>query len=1642
MAKVKGIFEPFQPYVREQLKLRKEILANLDDKQNIISNLRYSSKPELFHAYATEKQCTIRMMSGVDIRPESYEKVLELDKSLPRDALPIEDETYLQRPSRLARQYILEGGTRYYDDKIKWGWRGGFTTGIPTDDHKLAFAYGDKNVRANPDGDYGPVPMPGITDAVIKTKSQNGALREAQVNFKCFNRRQLEVLEMLYMRPGFPVCLEWGWNPYVSNQKTRETLDYTIKKEFFKETATLDSINDKIRKYKVAAGGNYDGFVGYVKNFQFKAREDGGFDCTTEIIAHGEILESLKSPGIKTHRFSDETEDLMVEITDRLLFYMRALKYQFNSEGSQIELQRYMTGDDALRPDDEDADNLRKVPQPPEDYTGASLAQREKKIQLLQEQNNAAYNAKGLDSEREKDIYDISNNVYNPHAGVFDLYNSDRFSYNNETPEEFMANRPEFLTFLEDNQLKQQWLESGQLNKEIFQAFLDQTDVMAEINHANIMSDQYNAMDSTWVSKEYRTTARDNPIADAKDNSDETASLNDTKNAWNEYIKIYSQEQDLRIPLEYRVAYGDIARLFKYINKETDSVKENQLHHIVSSGFESLLGGAILRQTIKYPEYVQYDYSQTKEVVVKKRALWWNKTVDVKVANAADYDSGRRRNVYIRWDLLCQMINHLANATSDEVSKKLLTIYNKAETEKPSRGLPNPSVELTYMNANSKTWNNNSPDEGKTDNGTNYSYLEYMPCINHLADPAQNTDLPAELEGKYHPLIGNSYDERVCLLPHQKIFDDMFEHDRVYHGTYYQHDALEEGELVERGSEKNEDVVNLRTINSYKSEYKAKDMRNSIGFIYFNLDYLLNVYESLRLKKAKNPNSTGESTYITLNDDFTLFDFVSTIWQGVNDSTGGYYNFQLHVEHEQPNKARVVDMRLFGDPDPNIYKFEPQSLKSITRQFFFDSKIDSNMAAAISIAAQAPNSEQDLDSLSFKAFHKNIKSRFILQDFEYTGTSSDLKQKKFDALYDDIIDFNSQYNMLIYYMKLMNNSNYDTELITLQPHQAVTQIKRFIELRANILYRFPLYEEDGTTQHEKAGFWRKGTTLESNAIIPLQCNLQLDGIAGLIPLQLFKIAPDKLPKGYDRDDISFVVKSESQKITDSQDWVTEITGQLALLNENPNNSGVNNIFDYTDPPEVVDEVLNNPLFQDNTPWADHLRDVIKEFNHTERSYVEGALAGLSGKRDTWESKAKEYHNQLITRGMLLAPPQKITSGELSSNGDLQPDMAAFMMIFLRCMDDEDYANKVVYGENYADEISEEKWYSNDGELSNLKLIFTGGNDIEHTDSKYGGTVHDDGRAVDFVLNYKIDVVTEDIILSDDPTNHNDRKRWRIFRELAKEFARIWDVNCNYHHYTRGEGENSQSYTGFIDVKDSNNDFSKSIIVPEGYYHAAGVATNFDATGAVTPLLYARSPSLKAQEAMKKKMQFRPRYAAFNNLDVTPRGREYPLFAEDEDEKRWRPWDKSVENRFYTYYYYKINPTPISTPATFEKFRAGNLFPPHLVKPRTIGMNPNKYDPEEFAFGQLFDYDGAVMLNRIVKLLVFLKNKFPNMWWIDEYRKPGKTASGFHFHIYAPGNNEIIPLDKMMLSKNQLKLQDSEVKIHPNGWGKDFQKLYD
>ena len=103
--------------------------------------------------------------------------------------------------------------------------------------------------------------MPGITMANIRTKSAYGSLREAKVDFVCHNQRQLEALELLYMRPGIPILLEWGWSPYIDN-KGKIIKDFPFIGEWWIDEGSMDSINRTIIQEKKKSGGNYDALAG------------------------------------------------------------------------------------------------------------------------------------------------------------------------------------------------------------------------------------------------------------------------------------------------------------------------------------------------------------------------------------------------------------------------------------------------------------------------------------------------------------------------------------------------------------------------------------------------------------------------------------------------------------------------------------------------------------------------------------------------------------------------------------------------------------------------------------------------------------------------------------------------------------------------------------------------------------------------------------------------------------------------------------------------------------------------------------------------------------------------------------------------------------------------------------------------------------------------------------------------------------------------------------------------------------------------------------------------------------------------------------------------------------------------------------
>ena len=181
----------------------------------------------------------------------------------------------------LASQHILLGGVLDSDKKLK------YSIGNTGND-----AYSDRT----PSGkkyQRGLRPMPGITSVDVKSKSAYGSLREVTVNFICYDIKQLEDLELLYMRPGYTVLVEWGWLPYLSNDGTVvKNVDFYD--DVLNGTKDFQTILLDLFKKSKTHSGNYDAVYGKIQNYSWQAAMDGGYNCTTTIITMGEILESLK----------------------------------------------------------------------------------------------------------------------------------------------------------------------------------------------------------------------------------------------------------------------------------------------------------------------------------------------------------------------------------------------------------------------------------------------------------------------------------------------------------------------------------------------------------------------------------------------------------------------------------------------------------------------------------------------------------------------------------------------------------------------------------------------------------------------------------------------------------------------------------------------------------------------------------------------------------------------------------------------------------------------------------------------------------------------------------------------------------------------------------------------------------------------------------------------------------------------------------------------------------------------------------------------------------------------------------------------------------------------------------------------------
>tara|TARA_X000001036_G_scaffold141429_1_gene134292 strand:+ start:1568 stop:4354 length:2787 start_codon:yes stop_codon:yes gene_type:complete len=119
-------------------------------------------------------------------------------------------------------------------------------------------------------------PLAGINSISCAYESKLKATRAATINWTCWSFEDLERFTPHFMAHGKGVLLEWGYGDLGQNIETVSDQDMIDGKAY-----------NKVNNMVIDSGGKYDGICGIIRNYEWKVRDDGGFDVTTEIVSRG-----------------------------------------------------------------------------------------------------------------------------------------------------------------------------------------------------------------------------------------------------------------------------------------------------------------------------------------------------------------------------------------------------------------------------------------------------------------------------------------------------------------------------------------------------------------------------------------------------------------------------------------------------------------------------------------------------------------------------------------------------------------------------------------------------------------------------------------------------------------------------------------------------------------------------------------------------------------------------------------------------------------------------------------------------------------------------------------------------------------------------------------------------------------------------------------------------------------------------------------------------------------------------------------------------------------------------------------------------------------------------------------------------------
>lgn len=313
MVKILGL--PFDSYVDKQIVTRQVRLA------------KTQKSPEDLSVF-NSNTAWVRLSSGVKVEAD---RASTLSTKLGINQSAIEG-------TALARNLVLWGGISSFSTG---------STSVSLDPIKGGIGYGLNNTYGFLSGpEQGLKPPPGITSITCNYKN-NGSLKQAVVNMKCYTRSQFEAIEAVYLRLGYTMVLEWGNTLWFNNENEfKQTQAYSIPNILFKNQNEIDPqvIYDRLAFNKQATSCNYDGMLARVANYSWTIGDDLSFDIRIDLISVGDIIDSLKV-NIGGSNSTDLTAKIEVSAS-----FQNIVAIQVNREASKLNRFFYELYDEVFKP--------------------------------------------------------------------------------------------------------------------------------------------------------------------------------------------------------------------------------------------------------------------------------------------------------------------------------------------------------------------------------------------------------------------------------------------------------------------------------------------------------------------------------------------------------------------------------------------------------------------------------------------------------------------------------------------------------------------------------------------------------------------------------------------------------------------------------------------------------------------------------------------------------------------------------------------------------------------------------------------------------------------------------------------------------------------------------------------------------------------------------------------------------------------------------------------------------------------------------------------------------------------------------------------------------------------------------------------